>query len=96
MVVEDTLDQCNVINVSNLLLTAFSIYEGSIKALGNKLQIAPQQQQDGISKEGIKENSPTVILFPNGSEGIIKLFITFDACNPNTGVPWKPIKNTYS
>lgn len=31
-----------------------------------------------------------MILFPNGSGRIIKLFITFDAYNPNTGVPWKP------
>lgn len=35
-----------------------------------------------------------MILFPNGSGRIIKLFITFDAYNPNIGVPWKPIKNT--
>lgn len=32
----------NVPNDINLLLTAFSAYEGSIKAPGHKLQIAPQ------------------------------------------------------
>lgn len=32
----------NVPNDINLLSTAFSAYEGSIKAPGHKLQIAPQ------------------------------------------------------
>jgi hypothetical protein len=33
-----------------------------------------------------------VILFPNGSEGIIKLFITFDAITPTQVFPGNQLK----